>query len=255
MSRSTLLVALVVMLVALPLLAQDCNCPEEEKEKGPWESALGLSYVETSGNSETTSFGLDFHATRKPEPWGLEFTALFNQNSDSGVTTAERYFLGGRVSRKISDRWESFFGLSGEKDQFSGFDLRLIGSLGLTYNALLGPKHLLSFDGGLTYTDENRIDPEPDASWWGAVLGLDYEWKITGTTSLTERLMFYPNFDDSSDWRLWSDTGITTSINSHLALRFGYEYRYRNQPLVLLADGTVADTTDTTTRFSVVLNF
>jgi putative salt-induced outer membrane protein len=252
MRRSILLAGLIVALAAVPVLAHDVE--EEEEDTGPWESALGLSYVDTSGNSETTSFGLDFKANRRPDPWGLEFTALFNQASDDGNTTAERYYLGGRVSRKLSDRWDVFGGLSGEKDEFAGFDLRLLAEVGVTYHALLGPKHLLSFDGGVTYTDEDRIDPEPDADWWGAVLGLSYEWKITDTTSLTERLLYYPNFDDSSDWRLWSDTGIQTAINSFLALKFGYEYRYRNQPLVL-ADGTVADTTDTTTRFSVVLNF
>ena len=250
--RTTVLAGLIVMLAAAPVLAHDPE--QEEEDKGPWESALGLSYVDTSGNSETTAFGLDFKATRKPEPWGLEFTALFNRASDDGVKTAERYFVGGRVSRKLSDRWEAFAGVSGEKDEFAGFDLRLLGELGVTYHALLGPKHLLSFDAGLTYTDEDRIDPEPDASWWGAVLGLAYEWKITDSTSFTERLLYYPNFDDSSDWRIWSDTGVTTSISSFLALRFGYEYRYRNEPLVL-SDGSVADSTDTTTRFSVVLNF
>ncbi len=124
----------------------------------------------------------------------------------------------------------------------------------MVYKALLGPKHLLAFDAGLTYTDEDRLDPSPDEAWFGGVLGLAYEWKITDTTSFTERLLLYPNFEESSDYRLSSDTGIQTAISSMLALKFSYEYRYRNEPL-LLADGSVADSTDTTTRFSVVFNF
>jgi len=100
----------------------------------------------------------------------------------------------------------------------------------VAYKALLGPTHFLSFDAGLTYTDESRLDPEPDAAWFGGVLGLAYEWKISDTTSFTERLLYYPNFEESSDWRLSSDTGIQTAISSLLALKFSYEYRYRNEP-------------------------
>jgi putative salt-induced outer membrane protein YdiY len=242
----------LVLLASLPALAQEEAAPQPPPE--PWKSTLGLSYVDTSGNSDTQAFGLDFKVERLPEPWGLEIIGLFNRASNSGELTAEHYYLGGRAKRALGDRWELFGGLSGEKDQFAGFDLRLLAEAGLVYKALLGPTHFLSFDGGLTYTDEDRLDPTPDESWFGGVLGLAYEWKITDTTSLTERLLFYPNFEESSDWRLASDTGIQAAISSMLALKFSYEYRYRNEPLVL-ADGAVADSTDTTTRFSVVFNF
>jgi putative salt-induced outer membrane protein len=246
------------VLVGLILLASVSAYAQEEApaeaQPEPWKGALGLSYVDTSGNSETSAFGLDFKVERLPEPWGLEITGLFNRASDAGDVTAERYYLGGRAKRALGDRWELFGGLSGEKDQFAGFDLRLLVEAGAAYKLVLGPKHFLSADAGLTYTDENRLEPEPDASWLGGVLGLAYEWKISDTTSFTERFLYYPNFDESSDWRLSSDTGIQTAISSLLALKFSYEYRYRNEPLVL-DDGTTADSTDTTTRFSVVFNF
>jgi putative salt-induced outer membrane protein len=242
----------LILLASLPVFAQE-EAPAEAPPE-PWKGALGLSYVATTGNSETESFGLDFKIERLPEPWGLEIIGLFNRASDEGAVTAERYYLGGRAKRALSDRWELFAGVSGEQDEFSGFDLRLLGEAGVVYKALLGPTHLLSFDAGLTYTDEDRIEPEPDEAWFGGVLGLAYEWKITDTTSFTERLLLYPNFEESSDYRLSSDTGIQTAISSLLALKFSYEYRYRNEPL-LLNDGSVADSTDTTTRFSVVLKF
>ncbi|HPA82509.1 MAG TPA: DUF481 domain-containing protein [Thermoanaerobaculales bacterium] len=250
--KRQLVLAGLILLVSLPVLAQE-EAPTEPPPD-PWKGALGLSYVDTSGNSETEAFGLDFKVERLPEPWGLEITGLFNRASDQGVTTAERYYLGGRAKRALGDRWELFGGLSGEKDEFAGFDMRLLAEVGVGYKALLGPKHFLAFDAGLTYTDEDRLDPTPDESWFGGVLGLAYEWKLTDTTSFTERVLFYPNFEESSDWRLSSETGIQAAISSMLALKFSYEYRYRNEPLTL-ADGSEADSTDTTTRFSVVFNF
>lgn len=247
MTHVLLCVGLVFMVGTAPVLAHEEET-EEEKPEPAWKSNIGLSYVATSGNSDTNTLGFDLKVERRPEPWGFEFLANFNRAEDNGDLTAERYYAGGRAMRSLSERWEVFAGLSGEKDEFAGFDLRALVEGGVTYHALLGPKHLLSFDGGLTWTDEDRIVP-PDVSYFGGVAGLHYEWKISDTASLYERLLFYPNFDDSSDWRLSSDTGLQVSMTSLLAVKLGYELRYRNQPI---GD---ADDTDTTTKASLVFTF
>ena len=112
--KRQLVLAGLILLVSLPVLAQE-EAPTEPPPD-PWKGALGLSYVDTSGNSETEAFGLDFKVERLPEPWGLEITGLFNRASDQGVTTAERYYLGGRAKRALGDRWELFGGLTQPSD-------------------------------------------------------------------------------------------------------------------------------------------
>jgi len=253
--RAFLCAGLALVLGVAPVLADEGEAEEEQPEPA-WKSNIGLSYVATSGNSDTNTFGFDLKFERRPEPWGFEFLANFNRAEDSGELTAERYFASARAKRTLSERWEFFAGLSGEKDQFAGFDLRGVVESGVTYHALLGPKHLLSFDGGLTWTDESRIEPEPpepgfepDVSYFGGVAGLKYEWKISDTASVYERLLFYPNFDESSDWRLSSDTGLQVSMTSLLAVKLGYELRYRNEPI---GD---AESTDATTKASLVFTF
>jgi putative salt-induced outer membrane protein len=237
----------LLLLVAAPVLAQE-NGEEEAAEEPLWSGSLGLAYLGTSGNSETSTFGLSFDAERRAVPWGFTITGRFNRNEDDGVLTAERYALNGRAIRSLSERWEVFGGLSASKDVFAGYDLLLIFEAGATYKALLGPRHLLSFDAGVTWTDEDRIVPNPDVSFIGAIVGLDYEWKISDNASLTQVLDFFPNFDDADDWRLYSETALTAAINSWLALKFGYEIRHRNQPIE-------AEKTDTTSSASVVFNF
>lgn len=247
MKRTWLLAGLMFALAASPALAQE-ESEEEQKEK-LWENSLGLSFVKNTGNSDTQNFGLDYKGTRKPTPWGLELRAYFNNAEDSGVTTAEQYYVGVRGLRKISERWDVFAGLSGSQDEFAGYKLQAVVEAGMTYHALMGPKHHLSFDGGLTYTDEDRIDPNPDASYAGAVLGLNYEYKFTDSSSLTQAIDYFPNFDNSADWRLVSETGLTASVTELLGLKLGYLYRYRNEPV------GEAKGTDTTTTVSVVMNF
>lgn len=241
-----------LLVVALLLLAPAALRADDEQEPPPdpaWSGNLGLSYVATGGNTDTSTLGLDFKMERRPAPWGFDITATFTRSDDEGVLTAERYTAGLRARRAFGERWEVFGGVGAEKDPFAGYDLLSLVEAGATYKALVGPRHTLSFDAGLTWTDENRVEPEPDFRYAGGLAGLAYEWKISDTASLTQTLVYYPNFEETADWRAHSNTGLTTSVSSRLAVNVGYELRYRNQPI---GD---RESTDRTTKVSLVLNF
>jgi putative salt-induced outer membrane protein len=254
MKRTMLIFGMVCALGATPILAQET---EEEEEEPKWKGSLGLSWVATSGNTDTSSIGMDFALDRKPEPWGLSFVARGNRAEDAGVKTAENVLVSGRAVRALGKRWETFAGLAWARDPFAGFDSQTIASLGATYKVVESERHLLSFDGGFTYTWEDQISPvapsptlvEDSISFAGGLVGLNWEWQIGKASKLTERLVYLPNFDDSADWRLQSITAIEAAINEWFALRFGYDVRHRNQPI---GDAEKADTTSTA---SVVFNF
>ncbi len=239
----------VLIVAVLPSVRPVAGEEDEQGAASLWSGSLGLAYLATSGNTDTQTLGADFSMEREPTPWGLELSASFNRADENGVTTAERYTARGRGTRALGERWGVFGGLSGEKDEFAGYDLLLVVEGGATYNALLGPTHTLSFDGGLTYTDESRIDPEPDVDYLGAVLGLSYQWKLSETASLGERLLYYPNFDQGADWRLSSETALQAALTNRLAVKTSYELRFRNQPI---GDNSG---TDTTTKVSLVVSF
>ncbi len=246
MKRLLFVLGVIVMVGVIPALAQET---EEEEREPAWKGSLGLSWVATGGNTDTSSAGLDFAFERKPEPWGLEFAARGNTAQDSGVTTAENYFAVGRAVRKLGKRWETFGGLQWSKDPFAGFDSQMVVSAGGTYIAVETERHHLTADLGLAYTWEDQISPVEEIAYGGGVFGVVWEWKLGEKSKLTERLTYYPNFDDSVDWRVTSVTAIEAAINSWLALRFGYDLRHRNEPI---GD---ADSTDTTSTASVVFNF
>ncbi|MDX2436335.1 MAG: DUF481 domain-containing protein [Acidobacteriota bacterium] len=245
--RSYLLsVVLILMLGVVPVLADE---GEETEEEPIWVGSLGLGWMATSGNSDTSSFGLDFGLNRRPEPWGLGFVAGANRAENDGDLTAENYFVAARAVRKLNDRWEAFGGLQWGKDPFTGFDSQTVASAGVTYLAINNDNQILSFDAGLAYTWEDQVPPGMKVDFMGGLLGLYWEKKLGASSRLTERLMFYPNFDTGSDWRLTSMTAIEADVNTWLALRFGFDLRHRNEPI---GD---AKGTDTTSTASVVLNF
>ena len=111
--------------------------------------------------------------------------------------------------------------------------------------ALTGAKHELAFDAGLTWTDEDPVFGDGDEST-GALLGLAYVWKITEHAAFRQRLIYYPNFDTSDDWRLRSESTLEAALASSWALRVGYLYTNDNLPTPGFGE------TDTTTSVSLV---
>jgi putative salt-induced outer membrane protein len=247
MKKWSILLILILVIGAVPLLAQEGE--EEAAPEPAWTGSLGLAWVATTGNTDTSSLGLDFKLDRKPEPWGFNFVAAGNRADNDGETTAENYLVSGRGTRKLTDRWEGFGGLAWSRDPFSGFDSQTVASVGATYIAIDGERNQLSFDGGLAYTWENRVPPAEDVDYFGGLLGLSWELKIGEHSKLTERFVYFPNFDDGSDWRIDSATALESSINSWLALKLGFILRYRHQPI------DDAKSTDTTSTASVVFKF
>ena len=227
--------------------AQDAPPAEETAAPEPeWAVKLGLSYLATSGNSDTNSLGFDASVVRRPRPWGLALTAQFDRAEQDGLKTAERAYAGLRGTRAWTERWDAFVGLSAEQDEFSGIDLRGLLEAGAVYHALLGPRHKLDLDVALTWTDEDRVPPNVDDSWLGALLGARYELAVSDNAAFSQQLSYYPNLDDSSDWRANSVTALTAALNQHLAVRLSHEIRFRNQPI-----GDIDDT-DTTSKVSLV---
>jgi len=242
---------LPAVMAAILLLAAPATLGAQEEGEAPsppWAGSLGLSYLATSGNSETTSFGFDAGLERAPDPWGMVFTANYLKATDSGDTTAERYGASLRATRKLSERWELFGGAGAGRDRFAGFDFRGLLETGASYHALLGPNTLLRFDGGLTWTSEDRT-AEPDRDFLGAILGLDFAWKPREGIELTQKLNYYPDFDVTSNWRIYSETAFQSTVTGPLAVKLSYELRYQNLPVAGF------EKTDTTTKASLVLSF
>ena len=154
-----------------------------------------------------------------------------------------------RGKRTAGEHWQIFAGMQAEQDEFAGLKQRILLETGGTLKAIEQPKHTLSFDFGVTWTDEDRLSPAPDTDSLGALLGFGDHWQLSETATLDERLVVYLNFDESDDWRLDYRIALTAALTERLAMKVGYELRYRNRPIGM------ADDTDSSTKVSLVANF
>jgi putative salt-induced outer membrane protein len=210
----------LLLAVAVPAAAED----------RPWQFSLGLSYLATSGNSENSSAGLDLSYKHNFDPWGLEVLGSYLNAESDGVETANRMFLGVKGSRAIGERWSVFAGANWLQDEYAGLDSRIVLDGGLTYKAIANGRHTLSFDFGAAWNSEDFADGGSN-DYVSGIAGMAYEWKISETAKLTERLLFVPSLEESDDWRVASDTAIEAAISAKLALKLGFQYLYDNVPV------------------------
>ena len=75
---------------------------------------------------------------------------------------------------------------------------------------------------------------------------LDWSWLLTPSTSLTERFLVEAGSDNTF---IQNDLGLTVDMNSHFALKFGFQVRNNSD----VPPGI--DKTDTLTSANLVYNF
>src|SRR5580704_1166403 len=99
-----------------------------------WDTQLGLSFVGTSGNTDTNTLGADFSLHRRWTVWQLESTASAVETSSDDVRTAERLLAGVRGTRTLTPIIGFTTGEKLEHDPFAGVNVRSIADVGLTYS-------------------------------------------------------------------------------------------------------------------------
>jgi len=219
------LLFLIALLVPVAAFAQT-----PPKEPPPlWDVQLGGSFVGTGGNSDTTTIGADFSAHRRWPLWKLESAATAVRSTDRGTRTAERYLGSLRGDRKLTDRIDLSAGERAERDRLAGIDFRSISDVGLKYALVRTPQWTLD---GLTSIALNHEQPVvgPELNHPIGVLQGVSKVVFSPTSDSTQRFTFYPDFDTSSAYRSEAEVTAQAAINTRLALKIGYLWRYSNTP-------------------------
>ena len=240
-------------ILLLSMVATVVNAEDAKKAKtSPWTIEAELGYVNTTGNTETTSTKGVFDAVYEVEKWRHKLHAeAFGQETQDDVTgesvvSAERYQLLGKSDYKFTERDYGFALADLKKDRFSGFEYEHVFALG--YGRKVTKHEDMELDveigpGLRVYKVDNAPESEDEAV---LRLSADYWWQFTESAKFTQKLKtdIGEEFTASE-----SITGLSAAINSTLALKLTYTVRHKSKVPV----GT--EKTDTETAVTLVYNF
>lgn len=215
-----------------------------------WADKAELSFVLTSGNSESNSFGVRNTLTRKfhsstlsldaggirVESGTITRTAVGTGQANFTVseqvdreTTAENYFAEVRYDHQLSDRTYVYGSGSWISNRFAGIDNRWTGAAGIGVKLVTSDRSTFNVDLGATVASEDRIIGGTE-TFGGLRLTWEYTRQVTETAEFLSQLVLDESLSDTEDLRAEFDNSIRVAINGVLALKTGLKILFDNQP-------------------------
>ena len=187
-----------------------------------WKTGLNLGFALTRGNSETKNLAIGFVASRQTlhDKLTAYANSVYASNDAPGAvpsTTANAAGGGVRYDHDIKNRLFAFVAADFFSDALQGLNIRAAEGGGLGFHAIKNDRTTLDFLGGANYTHENYT--VFSRNFAALIIGEDLTHKIGKSTILTQDLNFFPDLNNTGEYRATFDFGTVTK----LAHRLGWQ--------------------------------
>lgn len=258
------LVCCGLCLVLAGAAARAATAPTEAKKRETgWFNTTDLSFVDTQGNSETTTFGLKNQLRRvwKKVRFQLKLDSVTSDTADdpylrldpgytwdpggqpTDVTTSlvrppkepdiAKYFIEASTERQITEALIWNAGASWDRDEDAGVLNRYIvfGGIG---NKWWRERDELSLTTtyGLSWTDREEESPDPDKEdrFAGVRLGWAFSADLGKVTTYTNEMTGNMSLKDFSDYNVDMTNAFAVRMGKHLSLKVSLQWLYSNEP-------------------------
>lgn len=235
---------LLFMLVPVILAGQG------EKEKN-WKTELGLSYVNTSGNTKTETYSSKLDVAGKAHGNRYLLKSQLVYAKTGGTESANRVGTDIRAERVFTGRLFGFLGVTHVMDKFSGYDHRASVGPGLGLD-IINQDHqtLKGMLSSMFYYDDFAVRGMSPEKYPTAKAGLNYTRQIKEHVSFKGDGDFLMSLEETEKHFITTDLSLQIAVQSNLAIGIGYQIHYQNAP-----PAEEIKKTDTTFLTSLVVNW
>lgn len=233
---------------------------EPLQPSSPWSGGGELGFASAHGNSTTESLNakLDLnYATGSAWRYsgslaGLRASSEYQNEADDGTitrdrrTTANRYTLNGNAAYRTDSRGTINSSLRHERDDFGNFSRQTSVSLSYGNRVVDGDRTKLDLQVGPGYRRAyDTLEQRNESSMIGRGL-VDLKVSLSESTELMNKLLV-----ESGEYNTFAqnDLSLSVAMNSHLALKAGWQARHNSNAAENLKK------TDTLTTMNVVYKF
>jgi putative salt-induced outer membrane protein YdiY len=214
-----------------------------------WDGGLDVGFSVARGNAQTENLALAFNAAHPTmnDKITLYASSINTKNDRATPSDVASLQQGGiRYDRNLNPRLFVFVGADFMANALQFLDLRQVYTAGFGFHAINSENTILNFLGGINYTHETYSNgplivgsiPRIYASYGrtnkfaALTLGEELTHKIGKGTVVTQNTYFYPNLQDTSQYRWTFNVGTVTKISKWLGWQnqFGDIY-VTNPPL------------------------
>ena len=200
-----------------------------------WNGGVNVGFSITRGNSQSENLALAFNAVHPTlnDKVTLYASSIYTKNDlpAPGLVAANLVTGGLRYDRNMNSRFFVFGAADLMSNALQFLDLRQVYTGGVGYHAIASDATTLNFLGGVNYTHETYsngpvnlpVTVPPTYQSYGKTnrfvaltLGEELNHKLGKSTVLTENFYFFPNLQDTSQYRTTFNLGAVTKISKWL---------------------------------------
>ena len=190
---------------------------------------LELSYVQTSGNTNTTTFSSKLEGTAglsDTQSIRAKGSMLYNENENN--TSANKYNLELDYNHMINKKLYANMGINYLKDELSDYDYRLNIGPGLGYKVLEDEIQTVDIQGGLDYAYDKYKTGTTD-NYLAGRTELNYKYKFSENLDFKQMISYLASFEDANKYFVVSDSSLEVNMTKNLSLGVSYNLDYTNQ--------------------------
>ncbi len=217
-----------------------------------WEGGVNVGFSVARGNSETENLALAFNATHPTlnDKITVYLSSIDTNNNLATPSTVANLVQGGfRYDRNLNPKLFAFGAADFTSNALQFLDLRQVYTGGFGYHAIKSDATTLDFLGGVNYTHETysngtEIPPTPPSTtptgifesygqtnrYVALTLGEELNHKLGKSTVVTQNLDFYPNLQQTGEYRFTFNIGTVTKISKWLGWQNQFGDIYVSNP-------------------------
>ncbi|MCB1042302.1 MAG: DUF481 domain-containing protein [Acidobacteria bacterium] len=224
----------------------------QEAESKAWSNTTDLSWVETGGNSESSTIGFKNETkwSKGKHAFALNLAAV---RAESGLTTVfavgeannpvfventetrlsdERYAMKAQYDYSFSAMTSWFSGIEWDRNEFAGIKNRTTLSSGIAHIWIKNDQMSYSNKVGLQYTDEEPVQVVEgiETEYAGLRANSAYMRKLGKNGTFKNDVDVVLNLNDTDDYRADVVFSYAVNINARLALKTSLQFLYDHQP-------------------------
>lgn len=235
------------------LIRNDAEQQAYEKSLHPgllhgWNGGVNVGFSVARGNSQTENLALAFNAVHPTlyDKLTLYASSISTTNdlAPAGFTTVANLAQGGfRYDRDVNPKLFVFGAGDFMANALQFLDLRQVYSGGFGFHAIKSDRTVLDFLGGLNYTHETYSNGTPVPGFPGLfesygktnkfaalTLGEELNQKLGKSTVITQNVGFFPNLQQTGEYRLTFNIGSVTKLNKWLGWQNQFGDIYISNP-------------------------
>lgn len=198
-------------------------------EETPIVTHSEFSYINTKGNTNTTSLAFEGSAKKQWNEHIFRLNANMYKSTDKGQTSKDKWSSELNYDYQICPRTSVNYLIGYKEDRFSGFEYQMYTGPGMGVKAIDSTGHKLDFQANILY-GQDKPENLPSDSYFSSKFGMIYRWQIQDNLKFIQEATYRINLEKTHYNFFYSKSAIETKINSSLSMGVSYKIDYVNTP-------------------------